>query len=178
MIRAAAIITALALTGAVASCAQTPPAAPPPSDSALTRQAPLSGHIHDTSSGLALTTEALIERLAAVDFVLLGERHDNPDHHRLQALISERLLDRGRSYGVAFEMIHSGQTPRLAQYIAASPGDSAGLGTALGWEKSGWPSWSLYRPIAAAAIKRGLPILAANLPPDVARALFSKRMLP
>lgn len=168
--RVAAVILVIAAFRAATLQAQAPPPAPP-WDSPLARQAPLAGRIHDTRSGLALTAEALIQRLAAADFVLLGERHDNPDHHRLQAWIAERLLDRGRPYGVAFEMIDSGQAPKLAQYLATSPRDSEGLGPALDWHNSGWPAWRHYRPIAAAALGRGLPILAANLPPDVARGI-------
>lgn len=159
MIRAAPAAIAVALSVAMVGCAPMPPA-PPESD-----------RIYDVSTGRAVTAEALIERLATVDFVLLGERHDNPAHHRLQAWITERLLERGRAYGVAFEMIDRSQTAKLAQYLAASPHDSEGLGPALDWPKSGWPPWPLYQPIAAAAVTRDMPILAANLPPDVARGV-------
>ena len=141
------------------ACAQLPPA-PPHQD-----------RIYEIATGRVLTSAALIDRLAAADFVLLGERHDNPVHHQLQAWITERLLARGRPYGVAFEMIDGGKAAALAQFLAASPHDSAGLGAALDWPKSGWPAWPLYQPIAAAAISRHLPILPANLSPDVARAV-------
>ena len=33
-------------------------------------------------------------RLARAEFVLLGEKHDNPDHHRLQAEVLRGLTDR------------------------------------------------------------------------------------
>jgi uncharacterized iron-regulated protein len=112
-----------------------------------------------------------VERLATADFVLLGERHDNPDHHRLQAWIVDELLAHGRRFAVAFEMIDGDQAPKLASYLAASPGDAHGLGAALDWESSGWPPWALYEPIAAAALAHGAPILAANLPNSVARAM-------
>lgn len=173
MIGIGLFVSAIAVVFTIALRAETPPPAPP-WDSALARQSPLTGQIREPRSGRALTAEALIDRLASADFVLLGERHDNADHHRLQAWITERLLDRGRPYGVAFEMIDSGQESKLAQYLAASPRDSEGLGPALDWERSGWPAWRHYRPIAEAAISRGLPILAANLPPDVARRVASQ----
>lgn len=146
-----------------------PPAAPWESISA--RHAPLAGQIRDIRGAAELTAEALIQRLASADFVLLGEVHDNPDHHRLQAWITARLLESGHAFAVAFEMIDSSKAESLAGHLAASPGDSHGLGAALGWGKSGWPDWRHYQPIADAVLTKGLPIIAANLSPDLARAV-------
>lgn len=146
-----------------------PPA--PPWESPLAREAPYTGEIRDIRSGGSLTPDALIERLATVDLVLLGERHDNPDHHRLQTWIAERLFAQGRPYALAFEMIDGDQSVPLAEWLATTPRDAAGLGAAIGWDESGWPDWSLYQPIATAAVSRHLPILAANLPPSLVRAI-------
>lgn len=148
---------------------QAPPA--PPWESPLARDAPLTGQIREPRTGGKLTPAALLDRLAAADFVLLGERHDNADHHRLQAWIVEQLLARGKRAAIAFEMIDGDQATTLSDYLAAHPGDAAGLGTALAWERSGWPEWRHYEPIANAAAKRGLPILAANLPTALARSI-------
>lgn len=102
--------------------------------------------------------------MATRDWVLLGERHDNPDHHRLQAWLIERLGELGRRPAIAFEMMESDQADIIARHLAEKPGDAAGLGAALSWEKSGWPAWDEnYRPIAQAAIERDLPLIAANL---------------
>ena len=168
--RIVAVLIAFALIWAADAQAQNQPPAPP-WDAAIARKAPLAGKIFDRRGGQTLTPEALIERLAMADFVLLGERHDNPDHHRLQAWIVQRLLERGRAYAVAFEMIDSSQATKLAAFLAASPRDAEGIGEALNWRNSGWPAWWHYQPIAAAALNRGQPILAANLPPDLARTI-------
>lgn len=113
----------------------------------------------------------LVADLAAHRFVLLGERHDNPDHHRLQARLVRALLAAGRRPAIAFEMLDASQVPALASHLAAAPGDAAGLGAAVGWERAGWPPWSQYRPIAEAALAAGLPLAAANLARDDARAV-------
>ncbi len=120
-------IVALVLSAAAAARAQTPPA--PPWEAPLARQAPLTGEIREPASGRRLTPEQLLDRLAGADFVLLGERHDNPDHHRLQAWAVDSLLTRAPRYAVALEMIDSDQAARLSQYLAASPQNSAQLGT-------------------------------------------------
>lgn len=155
-------------------CTVSPPEIAPPAppwESPLARDASVTGQIRAPRSGRMLTAAALIEEIAAADFILLGERHDNPDHHRLQAWIVEGLLARGRRFAVAFEMIAVDQANRLADYLAASPQDAAGLGAALEWDRSGWPAWRHYQPIAAAAMARGVPVAAANLPPTVARSV-------
>lgn len=169
IIGAQTLITTVVGCAAFASAADSPPA--PPWESPLARDAALTGQIRDPKTGARLTPAQLLDRLADADFVLLGERHDNPDHHRLQAWIIERLLDPGRRMAVAFEMIDRGQASRLARYLDASPEDAAGLGAALDWDRSGWPAWRHYQPIAAAAMTRRLPIVAANLPRSLARAV-------
>lgn len=129
---------------------------------------PLAGRIWQPAEGTFLTPEGLVERLAAARFVLLGEKHDNPDHHRLQAWLLRELVAHGRRPAVAFEMIDNGQAAILADYRDK---DAAGLGPALNWEANGWPDWALYRPIAQAALDAGLPIVTANLPRDQVRAI-------
>lgn len=132
---------------------------------------PLTGRIWDVAGAQFITMDALVERLAPARFVLLGERHDNPDHHAFQAWIVRRLVAAGRRPAVAFEMLGLEQAPALAQHLARAPRDAAGLGDAVGWSGSGWPPWTEYQPIADAALAAGLPIVAANLPAATARAV-------
>jgi uncharacterized iron-regulated protein len=68
-------------------------------------------------------------------------------------------------------MLSTDQAPAIARYLAGAPRDAAGLGDAVDWKRSGWPAWALYQPIADAAIRAGLPIIAANVPPAVVRRL-------
>jgi uncharacterized iron-regulated protein len=132
---------------------------------------PLTGRIWDAAAARFVTSESLIERLAAVRFVLLGERHDHPQHHLLQASIVRGLAAAGRRPTVAFEMLDADQAAALAAYLQRSPRDAAGLGDAVGWSRSGWPAWPLYQPIADAALAAGLSLAAANLPAGTARAV-------
>ena len=57
---------------------------------------PLVGQIYRVADGGLVSETELIEAAAAADFVLIGERHDNRDHHRLQARIV-RSLQRARA---------------------------------------------------------------------------------
>lgn len=76
----------------------------------------------------------LLEAAIEAQIVILGERHDNPVHHEMQADIV-RVLAPG---GLAFEMI-----PR-AQEDAANKGRTA-------WENERWSNWDDYRQILEAA---------------------------
>jgi uncharacterized iron-regulated protein len=137
----------------------------------LGREHPLAGRIWDARTGRFVDQGTLVVGLAGARYVLLGERHDNPDHHRVQAALVRALLAAGRRPAVAFEMFTADDVPAIARHLAAAPRDAAGLGDAVNWKGSGWPDWTHYQPIAQAALDAGLPVVAANLAPATARAL-------
>lgn len=142
--------------------------APPPSLAApLQRDHPLVGRIWLPAQNRFVAVEDLVARAKAADYALLGETHDNPDHHALQAWLVRRLTADGDKPAIAFEMIDNTQAPALAAHLAAHPGDAAGLGAALDWAKSGWPDWDAhYRPVAQAGLDNGATLHAANLSRD------------
>jgi uncharacterized iron-regulated protein len=137
----------------------------------LGREHPLAGRIWDVSTARFVTPEVLAARLAGARYVLLGERHDNPDHHRVQATLVRALVAAGRRPAVAFEMFSADDADAIARHLATAPRDAAGLAGAVGWARSGWPTWAFYQPIAQTALDADLPIVAANLSPRTARAL-------
>jgi uncharacterized iron-regulated protein len=124
---------------------------------------PLVGRIWDVKAGSFISEDKLVARLVASRYVLLGERHDNPDHHVLQAKLVRAMVEAGRRPAVAFEMLATDDTPAVVRYLARSPKDAAGLGEAVNWSRSGWPEWRLYQPIAQVALDANLPIVATNL---------------
>jgi uncharacterized iron-regulated protein len=164
-------LAALALVLALAGCASTPGLAIPAWQAPLGREHPLTGRVWDVAAARFIEPRLLASRLAGARFVLLGEKHDNADHHQLQAALVRGLIADGRRPAVAFEMLDAGQRAALARHLAAAPRDAAGLGDAVGWKESGWPPWPVYEPIAQAALDAGLPVLAANVPPDIIRSV-------
>src|SRR6266540_5422654 len=139
--------------------------------STLGRNHPLTGRICDVSSTRFIDRQSLVIHLARADFLLLGERHDNPDHHLLQAEVLRSLIAVGRRPAVGFEMFGLDDASAIAEHLAAAPNDAAGLGRAVNWNKSGWPDWAMYQPIAEAALQAKLPLVATNLAPVTARSL-------
>lgn len=157
-----AVLTALTACGAAVTAV--------PWQSPVGREHPLVGRIWDVAAGRFVDERALVARLAPSPYVLLGEKHDNPDHHALQARLLRALVAAGRRPAVAFEMLTPSQAAPLARHLAARPRDAAGIGEAVDWKVSGWPEWSIYQPIAEAALEAGLPIVVANLEPERVRA--------
>jgi uncharacterized iron-regulated protein len=137
------------------------------------RNHPLTGRIWDVSSARFIDRQSLVTRLARADFLLLGERHDNPDHHLLQAELLRSLSALGRRPAVGFEMFGVDDAGAIANHLAFAPNDAAGLGRAVNWNKTGWPDWAMYQPIAEAALQAKLRIVATNLPLASARKMSS-----
>ena len=156
----AACALAAASLALPARAADTPPV--PAFEAPLHRDHPLVGTVYDVGAEENVEPGAVGQAAAKARFVILGERHDNPDHHALQAWVVRAMTAQGRTPAVAFEMIDQGQAPALEAYLNDHPNDAAGLGPAVKWQERGWPDWDSYQPIAEAALDAGLPILAAN----------------
>lgn len=75
--------------------------------------------------------------------VVLGEQHDNPDHHRRQADWVAQLGPKA----LVFEML----TPQQGAQAASSWTNQAELEALVEWSASSWPSFDMYYPIFAAA---------------------------
>ena len=64
---------------------------------------------------------------------------------------------------VVFEMLDHEQQPAVDSTLRAHPGDADALAHAVGWASSGWPAWSMYRPVFETALAARGAILAAGL---------------
>ncbi|WP_043712071.1 ChaN family lipoprotein [Corallococcus macrosporus] len=173
---AAALLLAAACSRATRPDSAGAPPAPLPGGwtSPLHREHPLTGRIWDVKAGRFVDAEALRDALAQARFVVLGERHDQPDHHQLQAWLVQSLATGGRKPALAFEMLDVGQQAAVDASQSRAPGDADALALAVDWAGSGWPDWSLYRPIFAAGLEAVLPIVAANLPRAQVRDLVMR----
>ncbi|TDK42243.1 ChaN family lipoprotein [Antarcticimicrobium luteum] len=111
-------------------------------------------------TGAASLPADALAAMAGADVVLLGEIHDNPAHHRLQAEAVSALAPRA----VVWEMLTAEAAARLD---AAVIGDPAALAAATDWETSGWPPLQLYLPVFRAAA--GASQYGALVPRSAAR---------
>jgi uncharacterized iron-regulated protein len=122
---------------------------------------PLSGRIWDTRAQDWVSTTELERRLARVRYVLLGEVHDNAEHHRLHRGLLAALIRDGRRPVIAMEQFdreHQAALQRVQQQLTATPESLKSAGRfGKGW------NWSFYEPIIRLALDHRLPVLAANL---------------
>lgn len=121
------------------------------------------GQIVELRSGQRLTPQQLLARLAPAPHVLVGERHDNPDHHALQLWLLQALAARRAQGSLLLEMLTADQQGKVDTVRArlAAGQQVADLPAALAWQR-GW-DWLLYRPIVQHALAQPYPMLAANL---------------
>ena len=64
------------------------------------------GHIIDLASGQVISPEQLVQRLADAPRVMVGEKHDNPDHHALQLWLSRELAAQRPQGSLLLEMLN------------------------------------------------------------------------
>lgn len=131
------------------------------------------GEIRDLHTGQSLNAQVLAERLAGASRLIVGEQHDNPDHHQIQLWLLQ-VLARHRAQGsVLLEMLTPDQRARIDQVraltVARWPAD---LPEALAWQ-SGW-DWNLYGPLVRYALVQPYPLLAANLESAEIRRIYKQ----
>jgi uncharacterized iron-regulated protein len=121
------------------------------------------GQIIELRTGAQLTPAQLLERLAVAPKVLVGERHDNPDHHALQLWLLRALAAQRPQGSLLLEMLTPDQQVKVDQARAAIAAGQApkDMLDALAWQP-GW-AWSLYWPLVQHALRQPYPLLAANL---------------
>ena len=119
---------------------------------------PLAGVIVD-AQGQPVEEASVLAAVGKATTAYVGEKHDNPDHHRLEAeLIAARLQARPGS-AVVFEMLDESQAPKLA---ALSPDDDLEtIRSKLDWPAKGW-DLAVYGPLFQQALRDG-KLVAGNI---------------
>ncbi len=119
------------------------------------------------NTGLAaqITMDDLDHLHQRANLYLLGETHDNPAHHLGEA----RLIAAVKPKAVVFEMLTPAQAAKVTPELLS---DQKALESALGWNQSGWPDFSMYYPIFAAL--GTAKIYGAALPRKQVRRAFSE----
>ena len=131
-------------------------------ESALYLDHGLVGSVWHTHSNQFVSIAELMSELDSSRIVLLGEKHDNPDHHRLQQNILRYLLASDRVGAVSFEMMDSEFDDRLAELKVQQFDSLTQLKDHLQWDDKGW-DWSFYGPLIADTHAAGIDVRSANI---------------
>lgn len=125
---------------------------------------PRLGQVLHTASGEWLEAQELIDRLAGVSHLVVGEKHDNPDHHALQLWLLEQLHARRPQGALVMEMIGPEQQERVSELQGGPLPTDPQLAAQLSWGP-GW-DWSDYGPLVRWGLSYPRKLLAANLSRD------------
>ena len=134
------------------------------------------GQIVDLRSGERISATRLVDELADADRLLVGERHDNPDHHALQLWLLQALAQRREQGSLLLERLNPDQQQAMERVRISVKGGRwpSDLPAHLKWQE-GW-EWELYRPLVEHALAQQYPVLPANL--DRAEIMTIYRRVP
>lgn len=139
-------------------------------ESAYQRHHVLAGRILRSADGVFIDEKTLVAELSAATYLLLGEKHDNPDHHRLRYRLLQQLINRDAVAAISLEMLDSSQTEALASVVDAGVTAADQVRDALDWDE-GW-IWAYYAPVLMTALQEQLPLQAANLSTEEVMAQY------
>jgi uncharacterized iron-regulated protein len=142
--------------------------APPAPDA---KTASVSGYVpervYDTQRKAFVDFEVMLADLTSADVVFVGEQHDDPNTHRLEAAILEGLNRRKVAVTVSLEMFERDVQARLDAYLAGTVEEEKMLKDARPWPRYGTD----YRPLVELARTQRWPVIAANAPRRIASAV-------
>jgi len=120
---------------------------------------PLLGKLYQTSSQKFIDQEQFASLLQNTNILLIGETHDNPEHHNKQVEILMHYLAHGQTGLVALEMVTDTQMEKI---LKDKPNDATSLISVLNQEGDGWEYDKYYKGVFEAIYKAGYMITAAN----------------
>lgn len=129
---------------------------------------PAVNDIVDLRTGAKLSFDALMEELAKVRVIYVGEVHSREADHEVQRRIVEGLWRRGRNIGVGLEMLPRSTQEDVDRWVRGDLDEAAFL-KAVDWERHWGFPFSLYRPLFILAREKSIPMRALNAPPAVVR---------
>jgi uncharacterized iron-regulated protein len=120
----------------------------------------------ETATGKTVRWRDLAGRLAKRDAVFVGEQHDDPQTHRVEAALLEALHAAvGPRLTLAMEMFERDNQAALDDYLAGRTDESGFAKAARLWKN--YPTD--YRPLIEYARAQKIPTLASNAPQAIVR---------
>ncbi|OWY37681.1 iron-regulated protein [Xenophilus sp. AP218F] len=159
----------LLLLGVLSGCASSPAA-----DSPLAAPA---GRIIDLRSGQALSAEQLLSQAAGAERLIVGEKHDNRQHHLIEQWLVEQLPQIRPQGSVLLEMLtpsQQAQVDKVKAWLQTGPSARPSRVAELVAWQPGWP-WPQYGDLAMTLLRAPYPLWAANLDRDEMREAYRLR---
>jgi len=145
-------------------------------ESRLYAEHPLVGKIWSSEREEFLEPEQLLGELTAASYLLLGEKHDNPDHHFLQQAVLDYFLQDQTVSGVAFEMMDSTAQESLDNIQSQDSMSLTDLKNYLEWDEEGW-EWEFYGTMINAVYQANISLAAANISTATMQQVYAEASL-
>jgi uncharacterized iron-regulated protein len=127
-------------------------------DTGLTENA-----IFKTAVASVISQEQLIDQLAEVQVVYVGESHTNPSHHAIQLAVIQALVASTPNVTIGMEMFDHTYQPVLDRWVAGDLDETSFL-QQTHWYANWRYDYGLYRDILEYAKEKKLRVIALNVP--------------
>lgn len=124
----------------------------------------------DPYRGEPLTYEQVVDDLATVRVVYLGEAHSLERHHKMQESILRDLAAKGKQLVLGLEQLERYQQPHLDRYNRGEI-DFGKLVELTDWEER-WHGYEQYKSLVEVARELQIPVLALNARAETVRQVF------
>lgn len=127
--------------------------------------------IERLGDGSRMGLTRLTSELRGSPFVLVGELHDEPDHHRAQLMLIKALWEAKVNLAIGMEMFRQDAQDSLDRWVRGEILEEEMEGIfGQNWAES---SWVLYRDILRFAKDKSIPVLGLNIPREVIQKVAS-----
>ena len=116
---------------------------------------------YDLNQRQTLSENQAVGQMDRVRIVLVGEHHNNNDHHRAQLQMIQALHRLGKKVVVGMEMFRQESQRPLDQWVAGQMDEAQFKPIFMDNWSYGWP---LYRPIFEYARDNRIPMVGLNVP--------------
>jgi uncharacterized iron-regulated protein len=116
--------------------------------------------VYDTRRQAFADLESMLADIAKADVVFVGEQHDDPNTHRLEAAILDGLRRRGVPVTLSLEMFERDTQADLDTYLAGTIAEEEFLKASRPWPRYATD----YRSLVELAKGQGWPVIASNVP--------------
>ena len=145
------------------ACGGTGPGAVEPSS-------PQPARIVSVASGDTVSFDAMVDALASARTVYVGERHDRASDHEAQLRVATALEARSSSLAFGFEMFQIPSQDALDAFGHADI-DEAALLERTEWSRRWGFDFAFYRPLLTLARSGHHPLVALNVPQELAHTI-------
>lgn len=123
--------------------------------------------VWDARAAAWIDLSAMADDLARHDVVFVGEQHDDPATHRLEAALLEAVGERAGRVILSLEMFERDVQLLLDEHAVGRMAEAEFLARSRPWSNY----VADYRPLVRLASARGWPVVAANVPRPLASAV-------